>query len=475
VTSGPVRPTQDDDVLAGLSDVVGGPAGEHDAGHPWWTPIRVLLVVTAACFALGMVQKAPCYNVTWENGEDRYSEMCYSDLPYLYTGRGFAELNWPYSEDEQVRQRYETMEYPVGISYFAWLDAWATHWLSGSPDISGRAQIASGDMWGAPGVVPEVRLYVVTTALGMAICALVATVFLSGVNRRRPWDALGFAASPALLFTGLVNWDMLAVLCVAGATWAWARGKPVWTGVWLGLGTATKLYPLFLVGALLVICLRERRWLALVHVVWATAVTWLLVNLPAMATGFSQWKVFWTFNQDRGADFGSVWLAVSEATKHTFEVSTINHWSEGFFVVWCLAVAVLGYTAKVTPRFAQLGFLIVAGFLLVNKVYSPQYVLWLLPLAVLARPRWRDLLIWQAGEILYFASVWWYLGKFLASGSDESVSPAYWIAIALRMAAELYLVAVVVRDIRDPWSDPVDRYDDDYPSEMTTRSNVVAV
>ena len=43
-----------------------------------------------------------------------------------------------------------------------------------------------------------------------------------------------------------------------------------------------------------------------------------------------------------------------------------------------------------TPRLAQLGFLIVAGFLLVNKVYSPQYVLWLLPLAVLARPRWRD-------------------------------------------------------------------------------------
>ena len=475
MTLGPVRPTRDDDVLAGLSDVVGGPAGEHDAGHRWWTPLRVLLVVTAACFALGMVQKAPCYHVSWENGEDRYSEMCYSDLPYLYTGRGFAELNWPYSDDEQVRQRYETMEYPVGISYFAWLDAWATHWLSGSPDISGRAQIPSSDMWGAPGVVPEVRLYVVTTALGLAICALLATVFLSGVNRRRPWDALAFAASPALLLTGLVNWDLLAVVCVAGALSAWARGKPVWTGVWLGLGTATKLYPVFLVGALLVICLRERRWLPLVHVVWATAVTWQVVNLPAMWTGFSQWKVFWTFNQDRGADLGSFWLAAHEATDHVFLSTTINHWSVGFFAVWCLAVAVLGYTAKVTPRFAQLGFLIVTGFLLVNKVYSPQYVLWLLPLAVLARPRWRDLLIWQAGEILYFAAVWWYLGTFLASGSNANVSPSYWIAIALRIAAELYLVVMVVRDIRDPWSDPVDRYEDDYPSETTTRSKVVAV
>ena len=45
--------------------------------------------------------------------------MCYSDLPYLYTGRGFAELNWPYTDDQQVRARYEVMEYPVVISYCA--------------------------------------------------------------------------------------------------------------------------------------------------------------------------------------------------------------------------------------------------------------------------------------------------------------------------------------------------------------------
>ena len=474
MTLRPVRPTRDDDVLAGLSDAVGGPAGEHDLGHPWWTPIRVLLVVTAACFALGMVQKAPCYDVSWQNGKDRYAQMCYSDLPYLYTGRGFAELKWPYSES-----RYDTMEYPVGISYFAWADAWVTHWLSGSPDISTRAQHPTSELWGEPGVVPEVRLYVVTTALGLAICALVATVFLSGVNRRRPWDALAFAASPALLLTGLVNWDMLAVLCVAGALWAWARGKPVWTGVWLGLGTATKLYPLFLVGAVAVICLRDRRFLALWNVVWATALTWLMVNLPALLTGQAQWKVFWKFNQDRGADLGSAWLAVSQAANHTFAISTINHWSEWFFVGWCLAVAVVGYTAPATPRLAQLGFLVVTGFLLLNKVYSPQYVLWLLPLAVLARPRWRDLLIWQAGEVVYFAAVWWYLGEFLTSGSDSSISPAYWIAIAVRIVAELYLVAVVVRDIRDPWSDPVDRYSDSWEPDTgpltTTRSNVVAV
>ncbi len=40
-------------------------------------------------------------------------------------------------------------------------------------------------------------------------------------------------------------------------------------------------------------------------------------------------------------------------------------------------------------RLAQLGFLVAAAFLLTNKVRSPQYSLWLVPLAVLALPRWK--------------------------------------------------------------------------------------
>ena len=56
-----------------------------------------------------------------------------------------------------------------------------------------------------------------------------------------------------------MNWDLLVVVLVAGALLAWARGRPGLTGVLIGLGTATKLFPLLLLGGVLVICLRERR------------------------------------------------------------------------------------------------------------------------------------------------------------------------------------------------------------------------
>ena len=296
-----VDPTVDDPVVAALSEGVGGPVGRRAGRHPWWTPVRVLLALTAVCFALGMLQKGNCYDDTWQDGTARYTHMCYSDLPYLYTDRGFAELNWPYTDDAQVRARYEVMEYPAGISYWAWGTAWVTHWVHGSPDLAPRYGRTTGYLFSTPEVAKEIRTFVTVNALGFAAVTLLATWFLSGVNPRRPWDAAAFALSPALALTGLVNWDLLAVGLTAGALWAWARGRPVLTGVLIGLGTATKLYPLFLLGGLLVICLRDRRLRAFAAATVAAGASWVAANLPAYLTGREQWEVFWRFNSDRGA------------------------------------------------------------------------------------------------------------------------------------------------------------------------------
>ena len=76
-------------------------------------------------------------------------------------------------------------------------------------------------------------------------------------------------------------------------------------------------------------------------------------------------------------------------------------------------------TTRRRPRLAQIAFLVIAAFALSGKVYSPQYVLWLVPLAAMARPRWQDFLIWQAGEVVYFAAIWWHLAGY--DVDDEAV------------------------------------------------------
>jgi len=446
-------------VVAALSEVVGGPVGEHARPHRWWTPVRVLLAVFTVVFAVGLVQKAPCGQTHWSDESVRYAKMCYSDVPYLYTARGFAEHRWPYGESFG---RYPAMEYPVLISYLAWGASEITALMPSGPSQAVREATTVEGLWGLAGMSREVNTYFLVTALLLFGCGLGAVVFLAGARPGRPWDAMAFALSPVLLLASLVNWDLLAVLFTAGALWAWARGRPALAGVMVGLGVATKLYPLFLLGAFLVDCLRtdrsgRRRMDRFAVASAAAAGAWIVANLPAMVTGFSAWKVFWTFNSSRGADLGSVWLLADQLGVHS-STHRINVVSGVVFVLACLGILALGLSAPRRPRVAQVAFLVVAAFLLVNKVYSPQYVLWLLPLAVLARPRWRDLLIWQACEVAYFAAVWIYLGGWLApsSGSDAT---AYQLAIIVRVLGELYLVALVVRDIwlgSDPDPDSAD-------------------
>jgi len=400
----------------------------------------VLLAVFTVVFGLGLAQKYPCGHANWANTVD-YSKMCYSDVPPLYTGRGFAEHQWPYSDDQG---RYSAMEYPVLISYFAWVASEITSLVPSGPSDAVRATTPADALWGLPGMNKEVNTYFLITALLLFGCGLGAVFFLAGASPGRPWDAMAFAASPMLVLAGLVNWDLLAVMFTAGALWAWARGRPLLAGVMVGLGVATKLYPLFLLGAFLIDAVRRRRIDRVATAAVAAGGAWFLVNAPALTTGPERWKVFWSFNSDRGADLGSLWLVLAQHG-HTASPHTINVVSGVVFVAACAGILALGLRSWRRPEVAQIAFLVVAAFLIVNKVYSPQYVLWLLPLAVLARPRWRDLLIWQTCELLYFGAVWMDLGGWLNT-SSETHTP-YQLAIVIRVLGELYLMAVVVRDI----------------------------
>ncbi|MDN6332312.1 MAG: hypothetical protein L0J58_07205, partial [Micrococcaceae bacterium] len=116
---------------------------------------------------------------------------------------------------------------------------------------------------------------------------------------------------------------------------------------------------------------------------------------------------------------------------------------------------------------AQLAFLIIAAFILLNKVYSPQFVMWLIPLYVLARPRWREFLLWQVLEAYHWAAVWLMSAKIVSGGSFGEgtawIEIAYGTGIAAHMAMVIYLCVKIIGDIRHPTRDLVRADGDDDP------------
>ena len=75
-------------------------------------------------------------------------------------------------------------------------------------------------------------------------------------HRRRPWDGLLVALAPAFALTATINWDLLAVALTAAGMLMWSRSRPLAAGVLIGLATAAKLYPVLLLGPLLLLCWR---------------------------------------------------------------------------------------------------------------------------------------------------------------------------------------------------------------------------
>lgn len=369
---------------------------------------------TIFSFGVGLAQKWPCHSAGWPYDRDLiFGKMCYSDLPVLFADRGLAEGHFPYATER-------SFEYPVILGYLA--------------DVTARLS-STGAMFFA------LNLFV------LLMCSLVtvwATVQFTG-----RWQAgLIVGLSPVLMLTGTINWDMVPVMLVSLALLAWVRERPALAGLAIGLGAATKLYPALLLFCLLLLTISTRRWLPFLWAFSAALGSWVAVNLPVMLLFPDGWQAFWKLNADRPADFGSAFYALELVGR---PVPNLNLLAT---VLFGLCLALIAFFAP--RRLEVLVILTIAAFLLTNKVYSPQYVLWLLPLAVIAGAPLFVLVVWQAAEVAYWWAVWHHLH---GSVTNEWYATVTWI----RIAAEIVLCLAVLANRKLLPGEPV--RGDGHPAE----------
>ncbi|MDQ1702953.1 MAG: hypothetical protein QOF57_2205 [Frankiaceae bacterium] len=453
VRDGITLPSLDDGLAAAGAGVLGGPPGRHAAiGRSWWTPLRIMLAVLMVTLFAGWSYKAPCQAPSADWGgqvQTQYTHLCYSDIRALYEGEGLSSGKVPYrdvvSVDADGTKHY--VEYPVGIGLFMQAASVLTHALP--------ADLANG-----------VSFFQINAGL-LSIVAIIGALAFYGLTRRRPWDAVMFAAAPTLALHAFTNWDVIAVAFGIVGVYAWARERPLLAGVLLGLGTATKMFPGLVLVAIAIVALgaRDRAAWRATGIAWAAAVgTYVAVNIIPAAMWPSGWWYFFKFSQQRGAESNSLWFhAQAHFPTGSFwgflgdtarNVDTLNKVVAALLIVGLAAIAGLAVYAPTRPRLAQIAFLVMFVFLITGKVWSPQYTLWLLPWVVLSRPRWGLFLVWQLSEIAVWAGVLGYLHDLSNPGHGVPLT-AYTAIILVRDALLVAYAVLIVRDILRPEGDVV--------------------
>jgi uncharacterized membrane protein len=417
---------------AGRAEETGGPRRS-----PWLAragSAGLLTGASLAAAALAFGAKSACWaGGAWNVGVDQYQAHCYTDIYPLYYTEGLSAGKIPYLDHH--------VEYPVIIGAVMQGAAWVVGSIA-NPYTRGQRYF-------------EVTVGVLALFL---VAGVLATAYCAGPSRR--WTALLVALSPALILSAFINWDLIAMGLMMMALAAWAARRPVLAGVLLGLAVATKFYPVIVLWPLFLLCLRAGRLRAFGLTAAAATATWLVVNLPVVIAAPQGWVTFYTFSSSRGADWGAIWFFFQYLhwpVAGSYYTPTLNLLSAAFFCAACVAIAVLALAAPRRPRLAQLIFLTTAAFLLSNKVWSPQYVVWLVPLVVLARPRLLGYAVWQIAEVGYFYAIWAYLITVVAGVNTSGAISAglYFTALLARFGTVLVLCGLVAWDCLHPDLDVV--------------------
>jgi LPXTG-motif cell wall-anchored protein len=388
---------------------------ERRTGRP--VSLGLVLVCLGGTLLVGAVHKSPCAGGSWADGR-QYHLACYTDIVPLFATEQLAGGRLPYL-DACAPSEHNCDEYPVVTMYFLRVAGW----ISG--DDAGRF------FW--------------VNAIMLAACAGVAAACLYQIDPRR---ALWFALAPGLALQAFVNWDLLAVALTAAATLAFFRRRDGSAGALIGLGTAAKLFP-----GLLLLPFAAERWRGrqpdrAILLWWSAAAAWLAVNVPFMVAALAGWWEFFRFNGARVADWDSAWSLLCRQLSLCPSTGVINVASAGLLLIAGAGVWVAKRRREPDfPRW-QLVFPFLVLFLLLGKVYSPQFSLWLLPWIVLILPdSWagpRRFLAFEAADVAVFLTRFSFFGDYTGIGGvPQSV---FETAVVIRAGVLVWCVVAWVRE-----------------------------
>ena len=368
---------------------------------------RALIALAILASLLSFAKFNHCENTGWAT-PDQYIHACYSDLPSLYEARGLSSNQWPYASADN------SVEYPVLTGVVMYLTSFAAN---------------------SPASYFNINIF-------FLVLLFLATVSI--VRKIRPEFAYLVPVAPAMIASLFINWDLWAIATMMLAIYWFDRKQYFNSALLLGVSISTKFLPIFLMIPIIFIFWRENKIKEAIKYCVITFATWLLINAPFAITTPTGWWRFYKLNLERGPDWGSIWLALQQLGVN---LTNLNYLSILLLLIALTTIAILLFEIKYTPTLASVAFFVLASVMLASKVYSPQYVLWLTPLAAIALTNKKDLhafWVWQATEVMYHIAIWQHIAQVTDAKFGLGPTP-YAILTLVRIGGTIYLMAILAR------------------------------
>ena len=368
---------------------------------------RALIALALFASLISFAKFNHCENSGWAT-PDQYIHACYSDLPALFGTRGLDTNTWPYASNDN------SVEYPV---------------------VTGMVMYATSFVANSPVSYFNLNIF-------FLVLLFLATVLV--VRRIRPEFAYLVPVAPAMIASLYINWDLWAIATMMLAIYWFDRKQYTNSALLMALSISTKFLPIFLLIPIAFILWRDNKVKEAIKYLAIVAATWIAINAPFALTTPTGWWRFYKLNLERGADWGSLWLALQQLGVN---FTNLNYLSILLLLIALTSIAILLFELKYTPTLASVSFFVLASVMLASKVYSPQYVLWLTPLAAIALTNKKDLhafWVWQATEIIYHVAIWQHIA-LVTDAKFGLASTPFAILTLVRIGGTIYLMAVLAR------------------------------
>jgi uncharacterized membrane protein len=252
-----------------------------------------------------------------------------------------------------------------------------------------------------------------------------------------------FILAPAVLYSLNRNWDIWAIIPMILAIIYFEKKWYFRSAVLLAIATATKFFPIVLILPIIIILFRNKKISIAFKYVLTTLISWIIINLPFIFVDLEGWAYFYKFSAERNLGSASFYELLN------IFIPAVKFSSIHFYILnllACLLVTAFLIKLKTVPTLAESSFFVMFAFILFNKQYSMQYVIWLTSLAVITlayiSKRNRESLIyifiiWQSFELAFQYS---FFQRILTNAYANTTTP-----MTISVSTNVYASIGVIR------------------------------